>query len=474
MAWKGVHNHNMRLYVLSSLAALLASQPLIGQSPEIARPKAAALTAFSQSLEALAARVDPAVVQIISTSYGRGDEGQRAASLLTRQRSTGSGVILSADGYIVTNNHVVQGARKIEVKLAAYGPGNLKETVVQAKLVGADRQTDLAVIKIERTGLPQLNLGELKDVRVGQVVMAFGSPFGLTGSVSMGVVSSTSRQVREDDSATYLQTDAPINPGNSGGPLVDTEGRVIGINTFILTQSGGSEGLGFAIPCDVVRSVFNQIRKDGHVHRGQLGIVAQAISPEMAKALKLPQDSGAITADVLPGGPADQAGLKIDDIIVAVNGSEIKDVRDLQGFIFRQALDDTVTMTVRRGDQKLSLTMKVIERPDDPQRFADMVDPEKNIIPQLGVLVVEVDEKIKAMMPGLRHDYGLAIAAESPDTPYSGERLRVGDVIYEVNQVPAVTIRAVTSTLATLKSGDPVVIQVERDGSLMYVTLELE
>ena len=170
MAWKGIDNHNMRLYVLSSLAGLLASQPLIGQSPEIARPKAAALTAFSQSLEALAARVDPAVVQIISTSYGRGDEGQRAASLLTRQRSTGSGVILSADGYIATNNHVVQGARKIEVKLAAYGPGNLKETVMQAKLVGADRQTDLAVIKIDRTGLPQLNLGELKDVRVGQVV----------------------------------------------------------------------------------------------------------------------------------------------------------------------------------------------------------------------------------------------------------------------------------------------------------------
>ena len=464
----------MRPYLLFSLAVVFPIQSLMGQSAANARPNATALTAFSQSLEALAARVDPAVVQIISTGYGRSDENERgSASLLTRQRSTGSGVILSADGYIVTNNHVVQGARKIEVKLAV-GPGNTKETVVQAKLVGADRQTDLAVIKIERTGLPQLTLGDLKDVRVGQVVMAFGSPFGLAGSVSMGVISSTSRQVREDDSVTYLQTDAPINPGNSGGPLVDTEGRVIGINTFILTQSGGSEGLGFAIPCDVVRSVFNQIRKDGHVHRGQLGIVAQPITPAMAKALKLPQDSGAITADVLPGGPADQAGMKIGDIIVAVNGNAIKDARDLESFIYSQALDNPVTMTVRRGDQNLSLTMKVIERADDPQRFADMVDPEKNIIPQLGVLVVEVDDRVKAMLPGLRRGYGLAIAAETSDTPYSGESLRVGDVIYEVNQVPAVTIRAVTSTLATLKSGDPVVIQVERDGSLMYVTLELE
>jgi serine protease Do len=456
----------MRLYVLSSLAVVLAPSLLMGQS-------AIPLTAFSQSLEALAARVDPAVVQIVSTGYGRGDESQRGStSLLTRQRSTGSGVILSPDGYIVTNNHVVQAARRIEVRLAA-GPGG-KEVVLPAKLVGADRQTDLAVIKIERSGLPQLSFGDLKSVRVGQVVMAFGSPFGLAGSVSMGVISSTTRQVREDDSMTYLQTDAPINPGNSGGPLVDTEGRVIGINTFIITQSGGSEGLGFAIPSDVVRSVYSQIRKDGHVHRGQLGIVAQPITPEMAKALKLPQETGAITADVLPGGPADHAGMKIDDIIVAVNGNEIKSARDLQSFIYSQALDSQVTLSVRRGEQNLSLSMKVIERRDDPQRFLDMVDPEKNIIPQLGVLVIEVDEKVEAMLPGLRHTYGLLIAAESPDAPYSGESLRVGDVIYQVNQVPAVTIRAVTSTLAALKSGDPVTIQVERDGALMYVTLELE
>lgn len=461
----------MRVYLLLPITAVLA----MGQVAANARPGAAALTAFSQSLEALAARVDPAVVQIVSTSYGRGEEGEHgSANLLTRQHSTGSGVLLAADGYIVTNEHVVQGARKIEVRLPAKEPGNGKETVVQAKLVGMDRQTDLAVIKIEGTGLPYLTFGDFKDVRVGQVVMAFGSPLGLAGSVSMGIVSSTARQVHEDDSITYLQTDAPINPGNSGGPLVDTDGRVVGINTFILTRSGGSEGLGFAIPSDVVQSVFNQIRKDGHVHRGQLGIVSQNITPEMAKVLNLPQKSGAITADVIPGGPADQAGLKIEDIVTAVNGREIREARDLQSFIYNQPLDNMVTITVRRGDQKLTLKMKVIERPNDPQRFADMVDPEKNIIPQLGVLVIEVDEKIKAMLPGLRHDYGLAIAAESPDAPYSGESLQVGDVIYEVNHVPAVSIRAVTSTLAALKPGDPVVIQVERGGGLMYVTIELE
>jgi serine protease Do len=464
----------MRLQMVLSLAAGLTSS-LWGQNTAAAKSSSAPLATFSQSLESLAGRVGPAVVQIVSTGYAHPDANERGAgSVLARQRSTGSGVILSQDGYIVTNYHVVQAARKIEVRLAVDESGIPHEPILLAKLVGVDRQTDLAVIKLERTGLPYLNFGELKDVHMGQVVMAFGSPLGLAGSVSMGVVSSTARQVHEDDSIAYLQTDAPINPGNSGGPLVDTNGNVVGINTFILTQSGGSEGLGFAIPSDVVQSVYRQIRKDGHVHRGQLGIVAQDITPEMVKALKLPQATGVIASDVVPGGPADQAGMKVEDIIVAVNGSAIKHARDLQSFIYGQALDNAVAMAVRRGDQTLSLTMKVIERADDPQRFADMVDPEKNVISQLGILVVELDEKTKDLLPGLRHSYGLVIAAESSDSPYSGESLHVGDVIYEVNHVPAVTIRAVTSTLAALKSGDPIVIQVERDGRLMYVTIELE
>jgi serine protease Do len=462
----------MRTLLVLCLALVAAPHAFSAQG---VRNNPAALGEFSQSLEGLAARVRPAVVQIISTGYGRGDERPGgSASLLTRQRSTGSGVILSADVYIITNNHVVQGAHKIEVKLTAPGPGKAKEVIVRGKLVGADRQSDLAVIKIDQAGLPFLALGEPKEVHVGEVVLAFGSPLGLEGSVSMGVVSSTARQVREDDTTAYIQTDAPINPGNSGGPLVDTAGRVIGINTFILTQSGGSEGLGFAIPSDAVRSVYTQIRKDGHVHRGQVGIVAQTITPAMAKALHLPQDSGAIAADILPGGPADRAGLKQGDIILTLNGKEITEARDLQSVIYNQPLEDKLVIGVKRGDEVLSFTLTVIERPDDPQRFADMVDPEKNIVPQLGILVIPVDDKIKELLPGLRHGYGLVIAADTGDAPYSGETLRVGDVIYEVNQVPAVSIRAVTSTLAMLKAGDPVVVEVERGGSLMYVTLELD
>jgi serine protease Do len=459
----------MRLSLILPLALTLAAAPLLP-----AQTKTATLSEFSQSLEALAARVRPAVVQVIATGYGRAEErGEGAAAVITRQHSTGSGVIVSADGYIVTNNHVVQGARKIEVKMGAFGAGS-SDAIVRARLVGFDRRTDIAVLKIDRTSLPALKMGEAKDVHVGEVVMAFGSPLGLEGSVSMGVVSSTARQVREDEPLLYIQTDAPINPGNSGGPLVDAAGRVVGINTFILSQSGGSEGLGFAIPGEVVQNIYDQIRKDGHVHRGQVGIVAQNVTPAMAQALHLASASGAIAADVLPGGPADQAGIKIGDVIVALNGREIHESKNLQSAIYSQALDNDITLTVRRGKDTFTAKLKVIERQDDPQRFADLVDPAKNTIPQLGILAIEVTDSVKAMLPELRHSYGLVIAGELPDTPYSGESLAPGDVIYEVNQNPATSIRAVTEVLAALKSGDPVVLQIERNGSLQYVTIELD
>ncbi|HEV2201094.1 MAG TPA: trypsin-like peptidase domain-containing protein [Bryobacteraceae bacterium] len=435
---------------------------------------AASLGSFSQSLETLAARVRPAVVQIVSTGYGRvPGSGQGTASLLARQRSTGSGVILTADGYIITNYHVVEGARRIDVRLAA-PEQNKTQSVLPAKLIGIDRQSDLAVIKIDRTGLPSLTLGESKNVHEGQLVMAFGNPLGLEGSVSMGVVSSTARQVRDNNPIGYVQTDAPINPGNSGGPLVDTEGRVVGIDTFILSQSGGSEGIGFAIPSDIVKSVYDQIRKDGHVHRGQVGVVTQTITPEMAKVLKLPRDYGVIIADVTPDGPADKAGLKQGDVILTLNGKPIVEAREMQNAIYSQALDNQVSITVNREGKELSFTVPVIERDDDPQRFADLVDRDKNLIRRLGVFAIEIDDKIKDMLPELRRGYGLVVAAETADPPYSGESLQTGDVIYEVNTVPAVTGRAVSSTLDALKPGDPVVLLIERDGGLMYLTIELE
>src|SRR5277367_2100685 len=265
---------------------------------------------LSESLQQLSRHVRTSVVQIFSTGYAAvedADGSANAAALLNKQHSTGSGVILSADGYIVTNSHVVRGARRIQVRLppaetelAGKRPTSAEGRLVDAKLVGQDKESDLAVIHIDRANLPHLIFGNSEDLKQGELVMAFGNPLGLEGSVSMGVVSSTSRQIKPDSSMIYIQTDAPINPGNSGGPLIDADGRVVGINTFIFTQSGGSEGLGFAVPSNVVKNVYDQIRKEGHVHRGKIGVSAQTITQPIAAGLGLSGDFGVIVSDVDP------------------------------------------------------------------------------------------------------------------------------------------------------------------------------
>ncbi|HVN06447.1 MAG TPA: trypsin-like peptidase domain-containing protein, partial [Bryobacteraceae bacterium] len=231
------------------------------------------MQSLSLSLEVLARVVNRSVVKIVTNGYGFSDDSDSGnASLLVQQRATGSGVIMTPDGYIITNAHVIQGARRIRVQLSIpehrsrQGPSAVDPPgkVLDAKIVGQDRDTDIAVLKIDAQGLPSLALGDSRELRQGQLVMAFGSPLGLQNSASLGVVSAVARQLKPDSPMIYIQTDASINPGNSGGPLVDMSGRVVGLNTMIYSQSGGNEGIGFAIPSNTVRNVYNQIRKEGH------------------------------------------------------------------------------------------------------------------------------------------------------------------------------------------------------------------
>jgi serine protease Do len=272
----------------------------------------------------------------------------------------------------------------------------------------------------------------------------------------------------------YIQTDAPINPGNSGGPLVDSQGRLIGINTFILTQSGGSEGLGFAIPSSIVRSVYGQIRREGHVHRGRIGIHAQTITPGMATGLNLDQDWGVIVSDVQPEGPSDKAGVKIGDIVRGLNGKPMHDARQLELEIFRSPTKQKVTLDLQRGSDHLTVEVPVINAVDDPTRFADLVNPEDNLIPRLGILGIGIDKKLAALLPDLRNSYGVVVAAGSTTDLNSGTGLSPGDVIYSVDQTPVATVAALKKKLDEYKPGDPVVMQVERSGVLMFVTIELE
>src|SRR5579875_1097668 len=438
-------------------------------------PRAGSLGELSSAFENLAAQVRPAVVQIFSTGYFATEDSDSttASSPLTTQRSTGSGVIVTPDGFIVTNNHVVAGARRIEVLLYS-GARQPRGSRIPARLVGADRETDLAVIKIDKTGLPTLPFGDSNLLKQGQLVMAFGNPMGLEGSASMGIVSSARRRLRPDDPMVYIQTDAPINPGNSGGPLVDAGGRVVGLNTMIITQSGGSEGLGFAIPSDTVSSVYQQIRKDGHVHRGQIGIVVQPMPPELAEGLRPSKASGVLAADVTPDGPADKAGLKIRDIILSVNGRTMNEAPELETAIYRLNLSDVVHLTVLRGDEKLEYDVPVIERDDDPQRFADMVNPQDNLVSKLGILGIDIDQKVSDLLPDLRHQYGVLVAARSANPPYTGPALEIGDVIYDVNRTPVSSVKTLRAILDQLKAGEPAVLQVERNGKLRYLVAEFE
>ena len=444
--------------------------------------KTTALRDLSASLEALSQEVGRAVVQIFSTGYALNEEGDGGTSSpIARQRSTGSGALVSADGYIVTNAHVVSGARQVRVQLIAAPPADSGHHSIlraagklyDAKVVGVDRDTDVAVVKIEGTGLPFLRFGDSERLLQGQLVMAFGNPLGLQNSVSMGVVSSVARQLKPDDPMIYIQTDASINPGNSGGPLVDAEGRVMGLNTFILSQSGGSEGIGFAVPSNIVRTIYNQIRKSGRVHRSQIGVYVQTIAPILAEGLRLSQDWGVLVGDVYPDGPAAAAGLHVGDIILTMNGKRMENARQLEVNLYSIAAGEKARLEVLRGKDKLDVEVPVAEEEDETQRFADLVDPEKNLVPRLGILGIPIDREVAAMLPDLRKKYGIVVAARAPEAPVA-TGLQPGDVIYSVNGEPVSSIDALRTALKGLKTGSSVVLQIEREGKLRFLAFALD
>jgi serine protease Do len=473
-----------RLLPALLFAVLAAAQTKPAAQPDRPEPGPVSLRQLSSSLEHLSDRVHRAVVQVFSTGYATpSDESESGgASLLSKQRATGSGVILSPDGYIVTNNHVVRSARRIQVRLPATreAVANAHSIVkpegelLDAKLIGTDRQTDIAVLKIEGANLTHLEFGDSDDLRQGQLVMAFGNPLGLEGSVSMGIVSSVARQIKFDDPMIYIQTDAAINPGNSGGPLIDADGKLMGINTFILSQSGGSEGIGFAIPSNIVKNVFDQIRRERHVHRGQIGVSAQTITPVLARGLSLPVEWGVLVADVEPDGPGDEAGIKIGDLILSVNGKPMENARQLQVNIYQHAMGDKLHLQLQRGSEKLEANVEVVELPGDPMRFADLVTPENNLVPRLGILGIAIDKRLAEMLPELRFPYGIVVAAGSATDLSSGTGLQPGDVIYSVNGVPMTSVAALKKRLDEFKAGQAPVLQIQRDDKLMFVVIELE
>jgi serine protease Do len=465
-------------------ATKLAQEKSVEQKPQ---PKpdesssaASALLQINNALEGLAAKVSPAVVQILVTGYGPlHEENRTQTALIVRQHAVGSGVILDPNGYIMTNNHVVEGAQRIRVALPlptdnGRSVAEGKRRILEARLIGTHKDTDLALLKIDEKDLPTLALLTQQRARVGQLVFAIGSPEGLQNSVTMGVVSAVSRQPDPAKALTYIQTDAPINPGNSGGPLVDMNGSVVGINTFILSTGGGSEGLGFAIPARIVDFVYKSLRKYGHVHRVEIGAVAQEITPAMADGLQLAQHWGVIVADVKPDGPASAAGLRVQDIVLTADDRRIETLPQLSSALYLHRLDEVLKLEIIRGNQKKTLYVPAIEHRDQMDQLFDTADPEKNLVPRLGILAIDLTPELRNQIGSLRIPSGVIVLGRAADLIMPDTGLQTGDVIHSLNVTPVTDMAGLRAAVLNLKTGDPVVIQVERSDGLTYLSFEME
>jgi serine protease Do len=437
------------------------------------------LRELNSALTQLGSRVSPAVVQVVVTGYGLvpTEENRAAAAFVARQHAVGSGVIVDPAGYIITNAHVVQGADRIVVvpPVSRIGwPRNEKASAkpnYRARLVGIHPETDLAVLKIDADGLPSLPL-RTAGVTQGELVLAVGAPQGLASTMTMGVVSSAARQIDLDSPFLFVQTDAPINPGNSGGPLVNTDGEVVGINTFILSGSGGSEGLGFAIPAQIVRFVYDGLRKRGYVRRSEIGIGAQGITPELAAGLALPRESGVLVSDVEPGGPGDRAGLRIGDIVEAVDGRRIDILPDLTSALYCES-GARLQLAVARDGGRVNLVVETMQPDRSLQAMADAANPEKHLVRRLGIIALDVDDAVRQKLH-LRDGSGVIVLARVLEGSGASSGLQPGDAIHTVNRARISSVDELRRLLKERNRSDPLVLQIERNGRFRYVTFDLE
>jgi len=441
------------------------------------------LQELSQSFEALSERVSPAVVEVHATGF-TAVAGQDPATTgeVTVGTVSGSGVFVDAQGHIVTDAHLVAGARTIQVMAMLPGEGGrtVEGSVIRpqgrlldAKLLGYDLETGVAVLKVPVRTLRYVKLGDSDAVRKGQLVFAFGNPQGIEDAVAMGVISSVARQVRPEDPMIYMQTDAPIDAGNSGGPLVNGAGEMVGLNLFLRENAGSTAGYGFAAPSNIVKAVYDQIRDYGRVRRGFIGVTAQTITPAMAKGLDLPRSQGVIVSDVLPMSPADAAGVEIGDIILSLDGKPMENGRQLTVNLYQRREGDKVQLVLLRGERTIEVESAVLEHDDAPARLAKLINPKTSFVAQLGILGIDVNQDVLEEIPFLRTLDGVLVAALPAGIP-SGFEFRPGDVIHSVNGVPVKNLAELQQQLAGKGRGDTVVLQLERLGQLSYATVNIQ
>lgn len=407
----------------------------------------------------------PDMNDLLRRFFGGQLQMPRRQTEMPRQEGIGSGVVVTQDGYILTNNHVVDGANEVKVQLS-----DGREFV--AKVIGRDAKTDVAVIKIDAKDLPVVPMADSDKVEVGDVVLAVGNPFGIGQTVTTGIVSATGRGGDLGlDYEDFIQTDAAINPGNSGGALIDTQGRLIGINTAILSRSGGNQGIGFAIPSNLARDVMDSLVTEGHVTRGYLGVAIQDVNPALEKEFQLKDNKGALVADVTPKSPAEEAGLKNGDVILDFNGRKVTDSRHLKLEVARAHPGETVPVKILRDGQTKTLEVVVKEIPGTESLAKNDQNPSDDSGTLNGVSVADLDQDARQQLSLPGHLKGVVVTQVDPSSASAEAGLKPGDVIQEINRKPvqnaeeAVKMTENTTSKTTL-------LRVWRNGASHYVVVD--
>ncbi|HEU0219855.1 MAG TPA: DegQ family serine endoprotease [Gallionella sp.] len=425
----------------------------------------------------------PAVVNISTTQIIRNAHGlpnlpegdpfyeffRRFAPQMPREQesqSLGSGFIISADGYIMTNAHVVDSADKITVRLT-------DKREFRAKVIGADKRTDVALLKIEATGLPKITVGDPNKLKVGEWVVAIGSPFGFDSSVTAGIVSAKGRSLPQDNFVPFIQTDVAINPGNSGGPLFNMNGEVVGINSQIYTRSGGSMGLSFAIPIDVATQVTEQLRTSGKVTRGRIGVTIQELTRELAESFGLSKPVGALISNVEKNGPADKAGIEASDVILKFDGKPVNSSSDLPRMVAATKPGSKVTIDLWRKGASRQVAVEIAEMPEDGKLARAAKKLADDVVEAISRLGIAVSELSKEQLQEMQINGGLLIEeVKGPAARAAG--LQRGDVLLAIGNIPIRSLNQFNEILKQVPKGRNVALLVRRDDTASYVAIRLD